>query len=260
MSDIHGCYDSFLQMLSKIGFSDADLLILAGDLIDRGPDSYRMLRWMEHCPDNVQLLRGNHEEEFAGAIELMLEFDQRERLNSDFASNRDAAALYRTVKYFFTKERLPVEYFDFYGTLYQLLRDCSVTLEDLSCWAMQICEMPYYRKLQIDEKTCVVVHGGYAESLEEIGGAFENLEEFYLYAREESCELGGVRHGMVIAGHTPTIARWEFSYNHGNVFRYYNEEKDCVFYDIDCGCAYRTQEADAKLACIRLEDERIFYV
>lgn len=260
MSDIHGCYDSFLQMLSKIGFSDADQLILAGDYIDRGPDSYQMLKWMEHCPGNVHLLRGNHEEEFAGAIDLMLEFDQRERLNSDFASNRDAAALYRTVKYFFKNESLPAKYFDFYETIYQLLRDYSVTLRDLSRWAAQIREMPYYRKLQIGEKPCVVVHGGYAENPEEIGDAFESLEEFYLYAREESCELGGVRHGMVIAGHTPTIARWEFAYNRGNVFRYYDADKDCVFYDIDCGCAYRAQDPDGKLACIRLEDERIFYV
>lgn len=260
MSDIHGCYDYFQNMLSEIGFSDTDQMILAGDSIDRGPCSYEMLRWMERCPDNVQLIRGNHEEEFAAAIDLMLEFDQRERLNSDFTSSRDADALYRTVQYFFIKEQLPVKYFDFYKTIYQLLRDFSVTLEDLNRWAKRIWEMPYYQKLQIGGKSCVVVHGGYAESLEAIGDAFESLEDFYLYAREESCELGGIRHGMVIAGHTPTIARWEFAYNRGNVFRYYNEKKDCVFYDIDCGCAYRTQEPDAKLACIRLEDEKIFYL
>ena len=40
----------------------------------------------------------------------------------------------------------------------------------------------------------------------------------------------------------------------------YNAGKDCVFYDIDCGCAFRDRDPDAKLACIRLEDEKIFYI
>ena len=44
MSDIHGCYGSFLSMLDKIGFSDTDLLIMAGDYIDRGRQSHEMLR------------------------------------------------------------------------------------------------------------------------------------------------------------------------------------------------------------------------
>ena len=33
-----------------------------------------------------------------------------------------------------------------------------------------------------------------------------------------------------------------------------------VFYDIDCGCVFRKKDRRGKLACIRLEDEKIFYV
>lgn len=72
--------------------------------------------------------------------------------------------------------------------------------------------------------------------------------------------MGGKRHGMVIAGHTPTIIKRELTYNAGNVFRYYDREKDCIFYDIDCGCVFRGREPSVKLACLRLEDEAIFYV
>ena len=78
MSDIHGCYDAFLSMLEKICFSDTDTLILAGDYIDRGRQSYEMLQWVERCPSNVFLLRGNHEEEFAAYVDLMLLLDRRE--------------------------------------------------------------------------------------------------------------------------------------------------------------------------------------
>ena len=65
---------------------------------------------------------------------------------------------------------------------------------------------------------------------------------------------------MIIAGHTPTLIKGEFTYNEGKVFRYYDKEKDCIFYDIDCGCVFRELEPDAKLACLRLEDEKVFYV
>jgi serine/threonine protein phosphatase 1 len=44
------------------------------------------------------------------------------------------------------------------------------------------------------------------------------------------------------------------------VYRFYDEDMDCVFYDIDCGCAMRKKRQNGKLACIRLEDEKIFYV
>ncbi len=65
MSDLHGCFDELNAMLAKIGFSDQDKLILAGDHIDRGSQNYEMLCWMEQVPQNILLLlRGNHEEEF----------------------------------------------------------------------------------------------------------------------------------------------------------------------------------------------------
>ena len=52
MSDLHGCFDELNAMLAKIGFSDQDKLILAGDYIDRGSQNYEMLCWMEHVPES----------------------------------------------------------------------------------------------------------------------------------------------------------------------------------------------------------------
>ena len=56
MSDLHGCFDELNAMLAKIGFSDQDKLILAGDYIDRGSQNYEMLCWMEQVPQNILLL------------------------------------------------------------------------------------------------------------------------------------------------------------------------------------------------------------
>ncbi len=262
ISDIHGCYQEFLAMLDKIDFSERDRLIMAGDYIDRGKHSYEMLKYMENHPSNVILIRGNHEEEFAAYVNLMLWLDQKEKLESDFASNEDAAALYGSIKYFLKNKntKLSNAFFDLYGTIRNLISNSSVTLNDLCRWAEIIRKMPYYHELSVGGRECVVVHAGYTETIEDTATSFSGLEEFYLYAREDGYQSGGKRHGIVIAGHTPTIVNGEFVYNEGNVFRYYDKEKDCIFYDIDCGCVFRNRRSDARLACIRLDDEKIFYV
>ena len=71
MTDIHGHYIAMRKMLEKIGFLAGDRLICAGDYIDRGPESWEMLKWMESPGENVILIRGNHEQEFAYYVELM---------------------------------------------------------------------------------------------------------------------------------------------------------------------------------------------
>ena len=260
ISDIHGCYDDLRAILEIIGFSADDRLIIAGDCIDRGKQTYEMLKWIENCPPNVLLLRGNHEEEFIKYVELMLMLDRDEALGSVFSSNEDAAVLYESVKYFIKANSLSFLAFDLYGTVNSLIEDHNATLDDLCRWADIFRKMPYYEKINLKGRTCVAVHAGYSENTENIGEDFSDIEEFYLYAREEGFQRGGIPHGMIISGHTPTIAKGRLFYNGGNVFRYYNRDKDCVFYNIDCGCAYRSKFPEGKLACIRLEDEKIFYV
>ena len=247
ISDIHGCFYEFMDMLKNINFSEEDRLIIAGDYIDRGSQSYEMLRWIEHKPENVILLRGNHDEEFAYCVDLMgVMFEQKE-LRFD--------SLYETLKEL-------SEAFDYYGTIKKLIEEHDVTMEKLDEWNNIIREMPYVHKEIINGKKFVIVHAGYVEDLElaDTEDSFETIEDFYLNARDDAYMCGGIAGGMVIAGHTPTIFEDELPYNDGDVYSFYDEESDCKFYDIDCGCAYRDKCKDAKLACIRLEDEKVFYI
>lgn len=61
MSDVHACYQRFLDVLSKIGLSVHDTLYVIGDVVDRGPDGIDVLRHVMRAP-NVILLAGNHED------------------------------------------------------------------------------------------------------------------------------------------------------------------------------------------------------
>lgn len=60
MSDIHGQYPLYKQMLEKIQFSNNDTLYILGDMIDRGPESDKLLLDIINRP-NVICLVGNHE-------------------------------------------------------------------------------------------------------------------------------------------------------------------------------------------------------
>lgn len=60
-ADLHGYpLEKFLQLLAAAGFGQDDYLFVLGDVIDRGPDGARLLRWMAEQP-NVELILGNHE-------------------------------------------------------------------------------------------------------------------------------------------------------------------------------------------------------
>ena len=70
MSDIHGEYGKYMQMLNKIVFSDSDTLYILGDVIDRGADGIRILQDMMHHPNIVPLV-GNHEYATLSCLRVM---------------------------------------------------------------------------------------------------------------------------------------------------------------------------------------------
>lgn len=50
VGDIQGCYDSLRRLLDLLEFNPAkDRLWLVGDLVNRGPDSLRVLRFIVNC-------------------------------------------------------------------------------------------------------------------------------------------------------------------------------------------------------------------
>lgn len=65
ITDIHGCRESFRQLLEKINFQPNDELYLLGDYIDRGPDSKGVIDDIIHLQQSgycIVCLRGNHEQ------------------------------------------------------------------------------------------------------------------------------------------------------------------------------------------------------
>ena len=62
IGDLQGCYKAFRQLLDLIGFDPAtDKLWLVGDIVNRGPDSLALLRFIKELNDSVIMVLGNHD-------------------------------------------------------------------------------------------------------------------------------------------------------------------------------------------------------
>lgn len=259
-SDIHGCFDQFMEMLDRIGFTDNDRLYIVGDIIDRGPKSAEMVDWLMNTADsNVSLLLGNHED-------MMLHdcpdpSSMRLRFGSDWAYNGglDTADQMRER----LDERTRCDFFDY-------CRD-----------GVKVHETVTYTDADGDKREVLLVHAGLFPSKQ--ARKAETADEMTI--GQSSFDMVWVRDAWlftdweppvpVIFGHTPTPLVASESLRYVNV----SDEKlarkrnrripidqaragaDARVMewgnktDIDCGCVY-----GGHLSCIRLEDWKVFYV
>ena len=61
VGDIQGCLDALKALLDKVGFSSADALWVAGDLVNRGPSSLETLRFIKSLGHQSKVVLGNHD-------------------------------------------------------------------------------------------------------------------------------------------------------------------------------------------------------
>lgn len=71
VSDIYGCYDKYIDLLNEISFGPNDTLYVLGDVIDRGPDGFKILLDIAQRPNVVNLM-GNHEAMVMDALPRVL--------------------------------------------------------------------------------------------------------------------------------------------------------------------------------------------
>ncbi|MFP3013572.1 MAG: bis(5'-nucleosyl)-tetraphosphatase (symmetrical) ApaH [Arsenophonus sp. NC-XBC3-MAG3] len=62
IGDIHGCYRELRAVLKQVKFEPKkDVLWLTGDLVSRGPDSLKVLRYIKRLRLSVRMVLGNHD-------------------------------------------------------------------------------------------------------------------------------------------------------------------------------------------------------
>lgn len=222
-SDLHGYpLAKFKALLEKAGFSDEDVCFVLGDVIDRGPESVALLRWIMAQP-NMKLILGNHEAMLLSCASLLITVD------SDSLNDETIAALNTWIA---NGGR---------GTLQALAACGSDTVADVVAYLRSA---PLYRTVRADGREFLLVHSGlgaFAPEKTMDGYAVEEL----LWTRPRLTQkyFDDV---LTVLGHTPT-------------YFYGPEHRGKVLFtdtwiDLDTGAAYG--EAPALL---RLEDLAVFY-
>ena len=271
MSDIHGCYTAMQELLKKTGFDpEKDELIIAGDIVDRGQENYEMLEYACKEPKNVTFLMGNHDYDFIHYCEQILRMVDKKVIGEDLKGLLKDPEEYNLFRY---------NVIDHYGTVEGLIgsEKHPVGPEDFRRWKNRMSKFPYVVRREVEGKKYIIVHAGYIsdEDYQENSmllkyQGYPDIRQFFIWAREAGMRYGGEAGSTVIFGHTPTIADSSF-YNHGEVFiaektvgKRGRKKDDGTgvkrFINIDCGCVFRSWDGEANLACIRLEDEKIFYL
>lgn len=243
MSDLHGLYDRYLKMLEKIDFQAEDTLYILGDVIDRGPDGIRLLQdFMQR--DNVVLLLGNHEdmmlevvtmEEFSGEA-----YERRMYHWSQNGGDVTAHAFFQGLNY---KEQ---------AKLIAYLEDCplmqpNVMVEGKRYYLVHAC--PDLEGMAAGVADRVVTRNSLSELPAE---ETLRLKKMLLWKRLEGTEKIA-EDCCLIFGHTPTIHFQDslpMTFWHGN-----------HMINIDSGCAYLAKgRKEGQMGCLRLEDEKEFYL
>lgn len=229
ISDIHGQYDKFMELLKKISFRYSDTLYILGDVLDRGPHPIKTLFKLMEMP-NVICLIGNHELMALDSLKFMMQ-----EITEESIKNLDAEMLngflvwaehnggQTTINEFRALSR------DEQNDVIEFLREFQV-----------------YEELNVGGKDYILVHAG-------LGGYYpgKDIEDYSLkelvWDRAEY-DIQYYPDKYVITGHTPT------QYILGNPRPGYIYKKNNHI-AIDCGANIPS----GRLAAICLDTGEEFY-
>lgn len=241
ISDIHGCFDTFMSLLKKAKFDEnKDTLYILGDIVDRGPKIWETYEWVrERFGKSVYMICGNHENDLMMQL-FALKGRQRkespqEETNKVIKSFLEKMSGFGDYDIFEQMRKMAI--FDQYGTIRSLMTKHS--LDELTEMAIFFFTLQSY--MEVDGFTLV-----HANCMKEIK---DTPEEYFYWDRSLALSDSFVEGRKVIYGHTPTTY-----YTKAAKADDKTREDGSRKINIDCGCAY-----GGRLCLFRIDDEKYFY-
>lgn len=93
IGDLQGCFEGFKRALAEVEFNPSkDTLWLTGDLIARGEDSRRTLKYVYKKQDSIRTVLGNHDLHFLAVVNGLKRANPKDNLES--LINHEKCSLY----------------------------------------------------------------------------------------------------------------------------------------------------------------------
>ncbi len=230
VSDIHGCYDEFKELLALIHFSENDEMYILGDMVDRGPKPIALLKDLMGRY-NIYPVLGNHDYMALKILKKM-----------------NVLITEENAEHHLTQE-------DMTGYLYWIQDGGDMTAKQFSKldeWDKEdildyLSEAVLYEQVRVGEKLYILVHAG-LEHFEEGKPLSEyNLSDLIFSSPDYEKRLFSDENIYLVTGHRPTLSipgheKPEIYCKNGHIA-------------IDCGCVF-----GGRLAAFCLETEEEFYV
>lgn len=228
ISDIHGMYKKFIAMLEKISLAPEDELFILGDIVDRGDDPVKILEYIIDKPNIIPLL-GNHE---------VMALDILKRINIEItAENAETQIDEQTIR--------DLMNYQLDGGMPTLKSFKALAPDKRNALIDFMEDFLPYEAIDIKDMTFVLVHAGLGNFREDKRLSEYTLPELLEMRPDYERQYFSDNSIYIVSGHTPTQTingKAEIYQAHNNIV-------------IDCGTAF-----GGKLACLRLEDMKEFYV
>lgn len=230
ISDIHGCYEEYRELLEKIHFSQNDTLYVLGDAMDRGPEPIRVIQDLM-MRENAVYLVGNHDYMMLSCLKKLAVEITEENCETHL-----------------TSEDL-LNYFYWIQDGGRITSDQFRTLprEEQQDILDYVSDAGIYEVLKERGDELVLVHAGIRDFREE-----KELDDYdffdFIYERTDySRRYYQDPHKILVTGHTPTLlihpdGRPQVYRGNGHIA-------------LDCGCVF-----GGNLAAYCVETEEAVYV
>ena len=209
MSDIHGCYEQYKELLGKIHFSDNDLLYVLGDVVDRGPEPMAILKDMSMRPNVIPLI-GNHEYMALSVLKKLCLENTLENID----------------KYLDLDLVESFQYWSGDGGAVTLEQFCKLSSDDREYMLEYLEDFQLYEEFVCNGKRYVLVHADIAGEDKDRDLDTMGVEDLIFTRADYTKKYSD--HYYLVTGHTPTFKIGpEYT---GSIYRKNNHIA------IDCGC------------------------
>lgn len=246
IGDIHGCFHEFACLLETIENIDSEAqFILVGDIVDRGPDTIKMIRW---AMDNIipggqfQMVIGNHEYEKISLIDEYFSWT----INGDINCIDD--------------DRMDEDYL-----FINILKENHIEDDEALMYKRLFQGLPYY--IEIDTEIngeavhYIIVHSdissSYLDENEHISEEMIREHRLDVVWKRNTEGHPELKNSVVVHGHTPTIILDNIDEKQRGRIMHLPHD-----INVDCGLVYGTIMGfpKANLAAICLETMEEIYL